>query len=198
MHIRRAALAALMLLSLCPLPLREGRGWLLMACVPDQETPFAQRPAFFRFSPVTAAPKTLLPALNGVGEWCTITKQPNAYRFVSLTTHLEDTYPLTQLDAYGTPTWVSGLIVGTPTSPDMNGFFGPVVYDLVCPNCFEEGITRPISVSDVSLARALCSRCHTSYDLNNGGIVIESPETQPRRLFRYRCRYDNDVFVVQN
>lgn len=172
---------------------------VLTACVSDDDSPYARRPAFFRFSPVTAAPSSLYPALGNVGEWCIITKQANAYRFESLTTHRVDTYPLTQLDAYGTPTWVSGLIVGTPSSPDMSGLFLPTVYDLVCPNCFEDdGITRPVSVTEVIPARAECSRCHTTYDLDNGGIVIDSPEPQPRRLFRYRCRYDNNTFVVQN
>lgn len=172
---------------------------LLNACMPDQETPFAQRPAFFRFTPVTAAPKTLLPALGNVGEWCTITKNTNAYHFESLTTHHVDDYPLTQLDAYGTPTWIAGLIVGTPFSPDMNGNFAPLVYDLVCPNCFEDGgIKRPISITTVTPASAVCTRCNTSYDLDNGGIVSESPEPHPKRLYRYRCHYDNNTFVVQN
>lgn len=171
---------------------------ILTACVDDDESPYARRPAFFRFSPVTAAPKTLLPSLSGIGEWCTITKQTNAYRFESLTTHHVDTYPLTQLDAYGTPTWVAGLIVGTPAAPDMNGLFPPTTYDLVCPNCFEDGITRPVTVTSVIPARAACSRCHTNYDLDNGGIVIDSQIEHPQRLFRYRCRYDNNVFVVQN
>lgn len=172
---------------------------VLTACVSDDDSPYARRPAFFRFSPVTAAPSSLYPALGNVGEWCIITKQANAYRFESLTTHRVDTYPLTQLDAYGTPTWISGLIVGTPSSPDMSGLFLPTAYDLVCPNCFEDdGITRPVSITEVIPARAQCSRCHTTYDLDNGGIVIDSPEPQPRRLFRYRCRYDNNTFVVQN
>lgn len=172
---------------------------ILTACVGDDESPFARRPAFFRFSPVTAAPKTLLPALGGnPGEWCTITKQTGVYRFESLTTHLVDTYPLTQLDAYGTPTWVAGLIVGTPSMPDMSGAFAPTVYDLVCPNCFEDGITRPVSITGVIPARAQCSRCRTTFDLDNGGIVIDSHADLPRRLFRYRCRYDNNTFVVQN
>ena len=173
---------------------------LLFSCVDDDESPFARRPAFFRFSPVTAAPKTLLPALSSPGEWCTITLSTTSYNFRSATGKT-DTYPQTQLDAYGRPTWVSGLIVGTPTVPEL-GFsdFAPVCYDAVCPYCFEDGgITRQVVFTDVALGRVGCTRCRRTYDINNGGIVIEGASS-PRdpRLYRYRCIYSNDAFVVQN
>lgn len=173
---------------------------LLFSCVDDDESPFARRPAFFRFSPVTAAPKTLLPALSSPGEWCTITLSTTSYVFRSAT-GMTDTYPQTQLDAYGRPTWVSGLIVGTPTVPELGySDFAPVCYDAACPSCFEEdGITRQVVFTDLALGRVGCTRCRRTYDVNNGGIVIEGA-TSPRdpRLYRYRCIYSNDAFVVQN
>lgn len=173
---------------------------MLTSCIDDEETPFARRPAFFRFSPVTAAPKTLLPALSSPGEWCSITLSTTSYVFRSAT-GMTDTYPQTQLDAYGRPTWVNGLIVGTPTVPELGySDFAPVCYDAACPSCFEEdGITRQVVFTDLALGRVSCTRCHHVYDINNGGIVIEGASS-PRdpRLYRYRCIYSNDAFVVQN
>lgn len=172
---------------------------LFTACVDDDDSPFARRPAFFRFSPVTAAPKTLMPALGNPGEWCTITRTPSRYEFHSYT-GMTDSYPLTQLDQYGSPTWVGGLIVGTPNAPEMGASgFAPVVFDLACPNCFEAGgITRSVTITQPIPARAQCGRCHTLYDLENGGIVLDSSPGNIRRLYRYRCIYNNDSFVVQN
>lgn len=177
------------------------------SCIDEVETPYAQRPAFFRFSPVTAAPKTLLPALNNPGEWCTVTRNATHYVFTSATAssaqnggqHFTDTYPLTQLDQYGSVVWVSGLIVGTPAIPELgtNGF-APAVFDLACPSCFETGaIMRNLTISLDS--HATCSRCHRSYDLQNGGIIVSgaSAPYEPR-LFRYHCTYSNDSFVVRN
>lgn len=180
---------------------------LLPSCIDEEETPYAQRPAFFHFQPVTAAPKTLLPALNSPGEWCTITRTATQYVFTSATTAsaqnggkpFTDTYPLTQLDQYGSPTWVNGLIVGTPAIPEIGtSVCMPVVFDLACPACFDDGgIRRNLSISTES--RASCSRCHRSYDLQNGGIIY-SGATSPNepRLYRYHCTYSNDAFVVRN
>lgn len=171
----------------------------LTACVGDDESPYARRPAFFRFGPVTAAPHTLLPALGNPGEWCTVTIKGSTYDFRSITTGRTDNPPLTALDNYGSPTWCSGLIIGTPILPDMDGAFRPVAYDLVCPNCFEEGgITRAVTVESALPATARCTRCATRYDLDNGGLPIDVDPVTTRRLYRYRCIYDNNTFVVQN
>lgn len=172
----------------------------LPACVNDDESPFARRPAFFRFSPVTAAPKTLLPALNSPGEWAIVTMTPTHYVFKT-PRGMSDSYPRTQLDQYGTTAWVSGLIVGTPPIPEIGASgFTPVVYDLVCPSCFDEGgIKRELSFTDIDLGRVSCTRCHRTYDLHNYGIVIEGAASpHDPRLFRYRYTYNNDAFVVHN
>lgn len=175
---------------------------LLASCTDDIETPYAQRPAFFRFQPVTAAPKTLLPALNSPGEWCTV-RQHGAYYLFQSTQGMTDTYPQTQLDQYGKPLWAAGLIVGTPMVPEIGASgFAPVCFDLACPNCFETGgITRPVDITSASLGRAECSRCHRTYDLHNSGIVVEGASgTFNPRLYRYHCLYYPDQFllVVQN
>ena len=173
---------------------------MLCACVDDSETPYARHPAFFRFSPVTAAPKTLMPALANPGEWCSVVRTGSVYQFVSTTQGMTDTYPQTSLEQYGQTLWLSGLIVGTPTVPEMgaDGFY-PVAFDLVCPNCYEEGgITRALTIVSPIPGRAKCSRCGTLYDLDNGGIVLEGSAARHSRLYRYRCHYQNNTFVVQN
>lgn len=173
---------------------------LATACTTEaDDSPYARRPAFFRFSPVTAAPKTLFPALGNPGEWCTITISGSVYRLQN-PQGMTDTYPLTSLDNYGTTTWVSGLIVGTPTVPEIGATLcTPVTYDLVCPNCFETGgITRAVVITQRTPAQAQCTRCRTTYDLENGGIIISGTPDNTRRLYRYRCTHSNDTFVVHN
>lgn len=198
--MQRRTLLRLALFALLASCLGGGTACLLPSCVADDESPFARRPAFFRFSPVTAAPSTLLPALSSPGEWCTITKNTSQYVFKSPTGRT-DTYPLSQLDQYGSASWVSGLIVGTPVIADLGSDVPqPVCYDLVCPSCFEQdAITRSVAITDVSLGRASCGRCHRVYDLQNSGIVLEGAAgPKDLRLYRYRCAYNNNTFVVQN
>lgn len=176
----------------------------ITACISDEETPYAQRHALFRFTPVTAAPKTLLPALNNPGEWCTIVTSRTGYTFTSITTHLTDTYTATALDQYGKPLWVAGLIIGTPTTPEIGtDRLAHITYDLACPSCFENGgITRPVTITDPALGLAECTRCRRTYDLQNSGIVIEgaAPNAPNPRLYRYRSNYyaDSNTFAVQN
>lgn len=173
---------------------------LTAACVDDDESPFARFAAFFRFAPVTSAPKTLMPALSSPGEWCTVTTSGMSYAFRSAT-GMTDTFPIVLTPHSGAALWIGGLIVGTPTVPEIGSTaFAPVCYDIVCPACYEEsGITRGVSITDPALGRATCTRCHTVYDLHNSGVVVEGA-TRPKapRLYRYRCTYTNDTFVVQN
>lgn len=213
--IRKVLPAALIGLCICPLPLREGRGvsgghstvWLLQGCNDEVTSYYAQLPAYFRFQPVTAAPKTLLPALNSPGEWCIITRTPTHYILTSATARsaknggqpLTDNFPLSQLDQYGSISWVAGLIVGTPFTPEIGtNVCLPIVFDLACPSCFNSGgIKRSLTIS--SDYRANCTRCHRSYDLQNGGNIVSggTSSVEPM-LYRYRYEYSNDTFVVHN
>ena len=172
----------------------------LTACVADNESPYARFAAFFRFTPVTAAPSSLLPALTSPGEWCYVSIQGTSYQFKSSTGKV-DTYPKTALAQYGTTLWIGGLLVGTPTVPEIGATApAPICYDIVCPNCFEEdGIQRSVTVSSASIGRATCSRCHRTYDLLNSGVVVEgATSARDSRLYRYLCHYVNNTFVVQN
>lgn len=199
--VRRAIFTSLIALCLCPLPLREGWGRVFISCVPEREQAYAPFAAFFQYSPVTSAPSTLLPALNGPSEWCTVTLANNGYTFGSTTTGKTDHGTRTAADNYRPLQWVAGLIVGIPASPDMNGQMLPVAFDLACPSCYEEdGIKRGVSVSNATLGRFTCTRCHRIYSLPDGGIVIDGAQSKDDpRLYRYRhCDYNNNTLVVSN
>lgn len=175
---------------------------LTTGCVSDEASPWAQFGAFFQFRPVTAAPKTLLPALGNPGEWCYVTMDGQSYQFRHATTGHTDSYPKTQITQYGTTVWVAGLIVGTPTMAEIGATTpAPMAYDLACPACHTtDGVRRSVTISNAALGRASCTRCHRTYDLQAGGIVIDGAQTgEPNpRLYRYHCTYANDTFVVRN
>lgn len=177
-------------------------GLTAASCAGDDTSPWAQFGAFFQFRPVTAAPKTLLPALGNPGEWCYVTIEGQLYTFKSATTGRTDTYPKTQLSQYGTTVWIAGLLVGTPTVPEIGGTtLAPMAFDLACPACHTlDGVRRSVSMTNAALGRATCSRCHRVYDLHAGGIVVDgAAKDEPNpRLYRYRCSYANDAFVVHN
>lgn len=174
----------------------------LTSCDGDADNIYSSRRAFFRFSPVTAAPKTLFPALNSPGEWCSVSVNGTYYNFSSANGQ-KDTYPISAADQYYAREWVSGLLVGTPSVPSIstNGF-EVVCYDLVCPNCMEvDAVTRAVKFSGSSHHECVtCTRCGRVYNLQNQAVVsdgaVEGESNRP--LFRYRCSYSNDVFVVQN
>lgn len=173
---------------------------VLTGCESDAEYTYSRYKAFFRFSPVTAAPSSLYPALNNPGEWCYVTLGGSYYNFKS-STGKTDTYPKTAIEQYGTTVWFNGLLVGTPMVPEINGLFAPICYDLICPNCYENGgIKRSIRITDTALGHAICDRCKRVYDLHNSGIVIDgfSEGSTNVKLYRYHCQYGNDTFVVQN
>ena len=171
------------------------------ACDTDADYIYSSRRAFFRFTPVTAAPKTLFPALKSPGEWCSVSVDGTHYRF-SAPNGQTDSYPINASDQYYARQWVSGLLVGTPSVPSLsiNGF-EVVCYDLVCPNCMEaDAVTRAVKFSSEQHESVTCSRCGRVYNLQNQAEVLAGAiEGEPNRpLLRYRCSYANDVFVVQN
>ncbi|MDD7317319.1 MAG: hypothetical protein SOZ80_03995 [Prevotella sp.] len=78
----------------------------------------------------------------------------------------------------------SGIIVGYGT---LGGEL--CAYDAQCPNCYEES-NMPrymLSMTDAGLAK--CKTCKRTYDMNNGGIVIENGRGNDRKMIRYRASY---------
>lgn len=175
----------------------------LCSCVNDAENAYSNIPAYFNFRPVNA-PSSLFPAIGNPGEWCYVTIQGANLQFESVTTGRTDRYPLIETgQASSQYRWVSGLLIGTPTSPTLNGTLSPVCYDLVCPSCYEEGgIRRSITVTEAGQSRAACSRCHRVYGLSDSesGAVVEGRQGNSNpRLYRYRIQQaTSDQLIVRN
>ena len=161
---------------------------LAAACSDDVQDIYSSYPAFFRFSPVTAASQ-LYTAVSNPGQFCTVTFQNGQYYIFT--------------DARGTstscgqPVYISGFIVGTPAVIDMSGQFPLTAYDLVCPHCDQTAsITRPVAFDGET--QMTCPRCGSSYDLNNGGMPVSGPAT--RTLYRYHVAYSQgtQTLIIQN
>ena len=82
---------------------------------------------------------------------------------------------------------LAGLIIGKP-------YFGDdmiYAYDLGCPQC-DRADTR-LNVKDNCIA--VCPKCNTSYDLNNGGVA-KMGDSRP--LYRYRTTLNGNKLIVHN
>ena len=166
------------------------------SCSDDAEQPYAHIRAFFRFTPVTAA-QPLYAALSSPGEYCTITIQPHTFTFTDRAGRAVQANR-TALDAYGQPECISGFIVGTPSTPDMNMRFQPLAYDLACPACYEYHLKSITLRFDPKQQNAVvCPRCHRVYDLSLQGAVIAG-EPGPRMYWYRWVRYANNTVIIQN
>lgn len=165
----------------------------LLSCSEDANTEYAQIPAFLRVQPVSAV-QPLNAALNSPGVFCKVTFSSKFYHFEN--NHGQSTQTnRTALDAYGKPQCLNGFIIGTPNVPDLSGVMLPVAFDLACPTCFNNAlIQRSLTLN--TQGEAHCSRCETTYDLNNMGFPKDGPGTNV--LLRYHVQYGNDAMVVRN
>lgn len=190
------------------LPWFVGIGLLLLclsvffsSCTEESESRYARLPAYFRFAPTAAVPP-LRNAVRNPGQWCLVTYDARTYRFADLSGGTA-TYPRTALEAYGRPQSVAGLVIGTPSVPDLNGAFAPAAFDLVCPVCYDaDAIERRLVGVAAAPERLRCERCGRRYDLTNGGVPVETPHDgrRNRSMYRYRLGYnpEGDVVVIQN
>ena len=165
----------------------------IFSCTDDANTEFARIPAFLRVQPVSAV-QPLNAALNSPGVFCKVTFSQKFYHFEN--NHGQSTQTnRTALDVYGKPQCLNGFIIGTPNVPDLSGVMQPVAFDLACPTCFNEVlIQRSLTINE--RGEAHCSRCSTTYDLNNMGFPKDGPGTHV--MLRYHVQYGNDAMVVRN
>ncbi len=99
----------------------------------------------------------------------------------------EPPIPLTERELRTFRFGLAGLIVGKP-------YFGNeefYAYDLGCPQCDRASIQLSVTPKGI----ATCSKCNTSYDLNNGGIAQMSDS---RPLYRYRTSLSGSTLMVHN
>lgn len=99
----------------------------------------------------------------------------------------EQTYPYTEIQNRVFRFGLAGLIIGKP-------YFGDgliYAYDLGCPQC-----DRAFAYLDVNEEGiATCNKCHTDYDLNNGGIA-KTGDSRP--LYRYRTALNGNFVMIHN
>lgn len=154
---------------------------------------YAAERAWLKYDRVfTAAP--LHSALSNPGMFCSIVVSNGCFVFKGSDGQTCPSDPLTELDNRVRPKYVAGFVVGIPAVPDMQTGSAPVAYDLACPNCnADNALTRRLSFATTTTMT--CSRCHRTYDLNNGGHV--SSEAGGRKMLRYHITYNAAAGIVQ-
>lgn len=171
-------------------------GMLTTACSDDTDTLYANLRAFLRYNKVATTPQ-LFTAVNNPGMFCTVSFPNGRYVFTDADGRSTTYQPVAGDVSYGRPECVAGFIIGRPAIPDMSGTMSVTAYDLVCRNCYsDDAIQR--SLSFASPTTMSCPRCHRTYDLNNGGIVISGEAGSS--LYRYRVTYSEagNTIVIQN
>ena len=166
---------------------------LLISSCGEAERLYDTFPAYFVVQNTNTVPQ-LNTAMNGMGEFCTITDNGSQYVFTDLggSTPVNKTalgiYRNFRMGRSG------GFITGLPTyiadaSPRV------VCYDIVCPNCYEQTSIAP-HLRLATGCRAQCGSCHRTYDLNNLGMMIAGEPG--RSLYRYNVSYAPYTLVISN
>lgn len=168
----------------------------LTGCTDDVSGMYSTERAYFH-CPAVMTTTPLYQALTNPGIYCKITFDANYYYYEN-TAGQSLSSPRTQLSVYGSPQYIAGFIVGTPSVPDLSGNFYQVAYDLVCPTCYDQdAIQRSLTLSTTE-ETATCSRCKRVYSLYNNGIITEGDAGS--HLKRYRCTYAavSNTFTIAN
>lgn len=163
---------------------------LIVGCSKDDLTTnrySTKYPVRFYFEVITSP--ELFNAVGNPGQFVTI--RPLMGKVAIANSQQETEYPLSQIGYKEFEYGLGGLIVGTSATPNVNGGFDLVAYDLSCPNCDRQMFR--LTVRDNGTA--LCKKCGITYDLNNFGWIMSVPENcifdQPRGLYNYRIYYGN-------
>ena len=98
----------------------------------------------------------------------------------------EREYPYTEVQSRVFSFGLAGLIIGQPYFEE-----GIFAYDLGCPKCDKESVRLTVSADGI----ATCSRCNSSYNLNNGGMP-QSGTDKP--LYRYRTTRNGNTLMIHN
>lgn len=168
----------------------------LTACE-DAESEFdtTHRAAFLYKSVSTRTP--LRSALNGAGVYCRVWALNGLY-------HFESNYGVTDQDNIlavvgGRPyNAICGFIVGRSALIDMKGRQPLYAFDLACPNCSQQAaLSIRLEFRATGSPLVVCHKCHRSYDLDNGGLLVEG--AQGIKLFRYHIDYDGmNILQIYN
>ena len=161
---------------------------MLIACDKDLRTSAqysTKYPVRFYFDVINST--ELYNAVGNPGQFVTI--RPIAGKVIIANPQKETAYPLSQIGYKEFEYGLGGLIVGTSSTPNMEGGFDLKAYDLACPNCDRQSIRLTLHDNGT----VICKSCGISYDLNNFGWITETPKDckydNPRGLYQYKIYY---------
>lgn len=126
-------------------------------------------------------------SLHTLGHFLTVRPKStkDGYR-VKLPDSAEREYPYTEVQSRVFSFGLAGLIIGQPYFEE-----GIYAYDLGCPQCDKSSVRLSVGADGI----ATCSRCTSTYNLNNGGM----PQTgTDKPLYRYRTTRNGNIVMVHN
>ncbi|MBQ9665416.1 MAG: hypothetical protein IJ635_07655 [Bacteroidaceae bacterium] len=164
----------------------------MVSCSDDATSTYSKREYVYCYFSVLQYTE-LFNVMGNYGQFATIRKRVvnGATKITMTSTGSSTDYTADALSAnFGLG--LGGLIVGT------NHYGETLCYDLACPIC--DRADRRLSLSDNGYAK--CSKCGTTFDMNNYGAIYEVSEDNPpathRGLYRYRVRYDGQIVNAYN
>lgn len=87
----------------------------------------------------------------------------------------------------------NGLIIGYGSLS--NGTL--YAFDHQCPNCVREYALYKYPLNWTNNGNwVICKNCQRTYDLNNGGFIVEGEKGS--KLIRYRINYNGNILIVHN
>lgn len=169
---------------------------LLMAACSGAESEYdTMHSAAFLYKNV-AVKHALRSALDGSGVYCSITCRNNVYYFTNNygATDTDNLLAINNGIAYRA---VAGFIVGRAANIDMHGNRPLYAFDLACPNCDAEYITRALTLPKDGTTVVECSRCYRKYDLELGGKRVAG--SKGIKLIQYHATFDgNNILQIYN
>ena len=167
---------------------------LLVGCTDDSSSTYSHKYRV-RFYMETVQSTELYNAIGNPGQFVSIRPLNGKVKIENTLGGHE--YSLSQLGSKEFEYGLGGLIVGTSSTPNMQGQFDIVAYDLACPNCHRQN--RRLTLNDNGTAH--CANCGINYDMNNYGWILNVDNTKAdglRGLYRYRINYNGLAINVTN
>lgn len=163
-----------------------------LSCSDDEATStYSRREYVFCYFSVLQYTE-LFNVMGNYGQFATLRKRiVNGVTSVTITCEVSSTDYILDALSKNFGFGLGGLILGT------NNYGEPMCYDLACPIC-DRAETR-LALKN---GYAKCSKCGVSFDLNNYGVIHQTPENaeliKPRGLYRYRINFDGTTVNAYN
>lgn len=161
---------------------------LLVSCTGDNiENAYSSLPANFVFRYCLTVPQMRAALGGSPGSFFTVRATADNKYIITSNDDPNNpyTYQKDAVDQKVTFLCRSGFIIGTPVlSSSLEA------YDLACPNCYRQNISRPLVFDKDIRTRLNCPRCNCAYSLDDAqGIIVEG-NGEGKVLMRYHVSYD--------